>query len=109
MENLNKDSSVKEYKNVYDKRVNEDLEEIEHIIMMAKKQREILLEMRDGKPEPEISVTQKILDAIDGYFADKTVGYIKDDESNETQTILKVFDPQTNSTAIIRITSMDWL
>ena len=65
---------------------------------------------KEKLPEPEvISVTQKILNAINKYFEGKTVGYTKDDESNETQTTLKVFDPQTNSTAIVRITSMDWL
>lgn len=176
MENLNKDSSMKEYKHIYDKRLDNDIEEISRIITMAQEQKRMLLHMRLGKPEepntpkeietkpedtwilkkstgreeyygakyfkltrreglegeesveseggvkpttlnktdsklpePEISVTQKILDAIDEYFANKTVGYIKDDKSNDTQTILKVFDPQTNSTAIVRITSMDWL
>ncbi len=56
-----------------------------------------------------ISVSQEVVTAIDNYISDKNIAYRRDDESDETQTILTIINADTNSSAIVRITNMDWM
>ena len=58
----------------------------------------------------EKTVSREVLDAINDYIDDKNIAYrVDDDQSDDTQTVIKIINADNNSTAIVRITDMDWI
>ena len=89
--------------------IHKSLASLDQIQRMVNAQRKILKGML-GISEEEIPVAKEVINAIDDYISDKNIAYkIDNEQSNEIVTVLKIINADTNSTATVSITNMDWI